>query len=97
MFRLGKILFLGTEAGTIQDPLGLVRQRPSVEEEKVMRTYLFAIISAAFFALPASAFSQDIEFGAGGAGRFRPWGGHDELKVVLNADASTNRHQGRKA
>ena len=31
-----------------------------------MRTYLFAIVGAAFFALPTSAFSQDIEFGRGG-------------------------------
>jgi hypothetical protein len=75
MFRLGKILFLGTEAGTIQDPLKLVGQRPSVAEEKVMRTYLFAIVSAAFITLPTSAFSQDIEFGAGGV-RVYPYHRH---------------------
>ena len=31
-----------------------------------MRTYVFAIVGAAFFALPTSAFSQSVEFGPGG-------------------------------
>jgi hypothetical protein len=31
-----------------------------------MRTYVLAIISAALFALPTSAFSQAVEFGPGG-------------------------------
>jgi hypothetical protein len=31
-----------------------------------MRTYVLAIVGAALFALPTSAFSQEIDFGPGG-------------------------------
>ena len=37
-----------------------------------MRTYVFAIVGAAFFALPTSAFSQAVEFGPGGV-RIHPY------------------------
>jgi hypothetical protein len=40
-----------------------------------MRTYLFALVSVAFITLPTSAFSQDIEFGAGGV-RVYPYHRH---------------------
>ena len=40
-----------------------------------MRTYVLAMVSAALFALPTSAFSQAVEFGPGGV-RIHPYHRH---------------------
>ena len=41
-----------------------------------MRTYVLAIVGAALFTLPTSAFSQAVEFGPGGV-RIHPYHHHE--------------------
>ena len=43
--------------------------------EVLMRTYILAIATAALFAIPAAAFSAEVEFGPGGV-RIAPNYGH---------------------
>ena len=45
--------------------------------EEIMRTYVLAVVSAALFALPTSAFSQAVELGPGGV-RVYPYHRHHE-------------------
>ena len=49
-----------------------------IQMEKIMRTYILAIATAALFAIPTEAFSEDITIGPGGV-RIGPSYGHHRL------------------